>query len=198
MAPAAVPITPHDGGNRGQNRGGGNGNTTPAAATPAPTDPFASQTARVNADRDELQPSTTKSAYNTVKEEFKGFCDKIFEHERLPTRRLLTETKLFGYLFYHAYRKKRSNKQSWGGFNREDYDATIQRHPPDRESVVNDFADDANWGYCQYSTLERQLNGLSELCSEQQFEHGRHSVQDYCLMRSSQRVKALIRHVQQR
>ena len=179
MASAAGPNLPNDGGISLGDGASSAPTTAPTGAAPTATDPFASQTARVNADRAELQPRNTKKAYKTVKAEFMGFCDAIFPTEPLPRRHLLSEPKLFGYLFYHAYRQKRPHNQTWGGFKLEDYNATIQRHPPTRESVQNDFADQS-WSYCQYASIERQVNGLSELCAEQQHDHGT-AVPDFCL-----------------
>ena len=63
--------------------------------------------------------------------------------------------------------------------------------------MQDDFAD-KSWKYTQYSTFDQQMSGLAELCSEQQFQYGTHAVQDYRLMRCSQRVQALKKHVQSR
>jgi hypothetical protein len=53
-------------------------------------------------DNEQYIPENTRLAYENKSKEFTQYCDEIFGH--LPYPQAITEEKVFGFLFYHAYR----------------------------------------------------------------------------------------------
>jgi hypothetical protein len=67
--------------------------------------PWAGQAQRILRANEENRPPNTDKAYDGKLEEFKSFCDMQYQNDGYP--RLITEAKLFIFLYYHAYRQAR-------------------------------------------------------------------------------------------
>ena len=57
---------------------------------------------------DTAKPKNTKTVYRPKITEFLQYCDSIYGTEVNPTH--ITEEKAYGFLSYHAHRKKYSSK----------------------------------------------------------------------------------------
>lgn len=70
--------------------------------------------------QENMAPSTDRS-YTAVKVEFKEFCQSVYSEVDEDERELVTQDKVYAFLFYVAYRNQRSTEEHWR-FDRADYD----------------------------------------------------------------------------
>jgi hypothetical protein len=121
----------------------------------------------------EIQPASTKKSYQPVKIEFKALCNYKYEEdedEPAAEHELITnKEKIFSFLYYVAFRKKRDSHQAWT-FDPDDYEDTIQRHlvaQGTQDELLRDPVND----YIGYSSFKIVRAALRELLTEQRSEH---------------------------
>lgn len=79
----------------------------------------------------------TAKAYDPKKQEFLAFCDHMYAGKPVTTRYVVTEDKLYFFLFYQAYRSKKK-----GGGGKRKSDGSRQPHefdPEDYDRVWSEF-----------------------------------------------------------
>ena len=76
---------------------------------------FGAHAQRVLLENEKNRPENTKAAYGPKQNEYKGYCEVIYSHEPYPYT--ITEEKVFGFMYYQAYRahfnvkKRNSNRE---------------------------------------------------------------------------------------
>ena len=128
---------------------------------------YAAQGRRLLNDVNEIVPTNTKIAYAPFQAEFKGFCDSKHPNDQFP--HCVTEEKLFGFLWYQAYREKRPRNQKHDTFDANDYDRVVAAHPPGRTSQfteeelqTSNYPGFSTWEKC-YSAV---MSHAKQQCSE--------------------------------
>ena len=84
---------------------------------------FDAQGAAIAKEKLKNTPKNTKSAYTPKALEFQAYCVSLFGSD--PVDKLITPDKVFGFLYYQAYRGKFVQKRVAGFFDRPDYDKVI-------------------------------------------------------------------------
>jgi hypothetical protein len=128
---------------------------------------YGPQGRRVIQDADEIVPPNTKQAYKRHIREFLGFCDSEHSTDQLP--RFVTEDKLFGFLFYTAYRPKRPQTKRATAFDEEEFRRVLAAHPADGTSQFDD-ADSPSKNYVGFSTFDQALSAIISLSLSQRQE----------------------------
>lgn len=88
--------------------------------------PYALHAQRVLREAELNRPANTTAAYVPKKAEFRGFCEAVWSGTPYPF--LVTEEKMFGFLYYNSYRshydkkkRKRDGAILYSGFEKDDY-----------------------------------------------------------------------------
>ena len=107
---------------------------------------FAVQAQRILEQEEQLTRRNTKLAYDCKGKEFLEFCQAAYSHHEIPTT--VTEEKVFGFLYYQAYRRcrKRGRKrpnQTDGRFDMAEFSCVINQEnvaeKPVAYDVVNQY-----------------------------------------------------------
>ena len=150
---------------------------------------YAGQGWRLLNDSNEIVPNNTKLAYQNFQEEFKGFCEAKHPNDHFP--HCVTEEKLFGFLWYQAYREKRPRSQKHDTFDLEDYEKVVSAHPPDRESQFNEDEIQAS-NYPGFSSWEKCRSAIMNLAMQQRSENSNSNrIDDF----KTNRMESLKRYV---
>ncbi len=136
------------------------------------TGPYAAQGRRLLNDAREIVPENTKLAYANFQEEFKGFCDAKHANDQFP--HCVTEEKLFGFLWYQAYRNRRPRNLKHNTFDVDDYERVVAAHPPNRDTLFNQEDLQAN-NYPGYSTWEKARSAVMNLAMQQRSQSSNNS-----------------------
>lgn len=108
--------------------------------------PFAVQAQRILDQEERLTRRNTKIAYDRKGKEFLAFCKAVYSSQDIPTT--VTEEKVFGFLFYQAYRpcRKRGRKRNASAdviFDLEEFNSVINQEnisaKPVAYDVVNQY-----------------------------------------------------------
>jgi hypothetical protein len=97
---------------------------------------FAAAAQHVQRDSQALIPENTIIAYKAKAAEFIVFCNTIYSNQDYP--QTVTEEKVFGFLFYQAYRGKRRKGRARRGharpvFDMSDYESVMAKYNVDAE-----------------------------------------------------------------
>ena len=90
---------------------------------------FAVQAQRILHHEDQLTRRNTNLAYGRKGQEFLAFCQAVYSEHEFPTT--VTEEKVFGFLYYQAYRqarkrgRKRRNTGDVSLFDVDDFRAVL-------------------------------------------------------------------------
>jgi phage antirepressor YoqD-like protein len=98
---------------------------------------YASQARRLLQDQAAHARPNTIASYNPRIKEFREYCQAKFSNLRSYAIEQVTEEKLFGFLFYQAYQKKRQN-----GRKKEQQQFVFD--PDDFDHVMSQFNDQLN------------------------------------------------------
>lgn len=129
---------------------------------------FANESQAVLTLSNQLRKANTVKAYTGRQAEFIEFCAKAFSYEDQSIRYIVTEPKVFGFLFYQALRTQRRKGRGNSGqrFNYEEYTNLRQNFNPEALAGMLEVAQTGNTGITDAST---QLLGHSSvntyLCS---------------------------------
>ena len=112
---------------------------------------FATQAQRVLRDTRLDIPINTNRAYGPKEKEFLAFAREIFSNQALPD--IVTEEKVFAFLFYQAYRspKKRGRRRrdsNQAVFNSDDYREVLASASTNNESKKLNGYDIVNQYLC--------------------------------------------------
>ena len=107
---------------------------------------FAVQAQRILDHEEQLTRRNTRLAYDRKTQEFVAFCNSMYSTHEFPTT--VTEEKVFGFLYYQAYRKtrRRGRKRRCSGteiFDADDFRAVLAadtyHEKPVAYEVVNQY-----------------------------------------------------------
>ncbi|MCY7393929.1 MAG: hypothetical protein LH647_21245, partial [Leptolyngbyaceae cyanobacterium CAN_BIN12] len=162
------------------------------ATMPPVSGVYSDQSRRVYRDAEENCPANTKRAYAPFIAEFKDFAQTMFPFTELP--QAVTEEKLFGFMFYQAYRGSRTKTKRHGYFDRADYEKVLKDHPSERESQY-DHVNASNVKYCSRETFDKVLSAILKLADIQRQDYGGIERKEELRL---PRIQALRNHVQKR
>jgi hypothetical protein len=151
---------------------------------------YAAQGRRLLNDVSEIVPHNTKIAYANFQEEFKGFCDAKHPADQFP--HCVTEEKLFGFLWYQAYREKRPKNKKHDTFDLADYENVVAAHPPNRTSQFTD-EELATSNYPGYQTWEKCRSAILSLAKDQRDENSNSLRQQDFQTARMDRLKAFVK-----
>ena len=83
----------------------------------------------------------------------------------------VNEEKLFGFMFYNAYRPKRPKSRKHDFFDKEDYDQGLAGPPADRTSQFSDFQE-ASRDYAGPEAWEKAFGAVLRLAKHQRNKTG--------------------------
>ena len=150
---------------------------------------------RVQSDTAGNKSVNTAKAYGPKLLEFSGFCNHFYHDDGAGLARLVTEDKLYKFLFYQAYREQRKKGCKKNGESVDD-----KFDPNDYNSVVN--SDTATLERTTptkpigISLLVQHLNAIMNLLKQQREEENVNTRRDDQVKTS--KVNALVQHVQLR
>ena len=116
--------------------------TTAASASPdSPKRPdppsFEKQGDAVRHEKSKYTPKNTKFAYNSKAKEFQGYMQSVYGGRGdKDTCLTITPSKVFSFMYYQCYRKKRATNSESGKFDRVEYD-TVLAKPNETEGKVD-------------------------------------------------------------
>ena len=93
----------------------------------------------------------------------------VFSTSELP--KAVNEEKLFGFMFYSAYRAKQPKSRKHDFFDKEDYDQVLADHPADRTSQFSDL-EEASRDYAGPEAWEKAFGAVLRLAKHQRDETG--------------------------
>jgi hypothetical protein len=119
---------------------------------------FARQSQQLLIEEEATQRNNTKRCYSLKSNEFKAFCLRVYGEGPYPY--VVTEEKLFGFLYYQAYRGKRrkTNSANPGVFNFEEY-TNIMAMSAEQIQSLHDV--------CGYDNLNQNLCAVLKIWKEQ-------------------------------
>lgn len=139
----------------------------------------------------DLEKKNTLRCYKPKQFEFVQFCESVYHQDVQP--KLVTEDKVFTFLFYQAYRQKRTNRlristtdSQLVRFERASFDDVIERYT-DFVRIDEQKIDVGN--VVGYDCVNQYLCSVRAV-SEEQYEEGKHKLLPSDIM--SIRVKELM------
>ena len=149
--------------------------------------------------REQEKYTNTRRCYGPKKIEFSQFCHSVFSEDENPET--VTEDKVFIFLFYQAYRAKKTGKarssktsETVIHFSRETFDNVMIKYNIGVDPFLTD--EDLDLGnVVGHDCVNQYLCAIRKI-AEDQNEDGTNSIQSYEL--NSTRVKRLMKNIKNR
>lgn len=74
------------------------------------------------------EPANTRAAYEPKVKEYREFCDHRFAHLPADSKYTVTSEKLYRFLFYQAFRKKRKKRKRNSFFDKDEYEDIMSKY----------------------------------------------------------------------
>ena len=133
---------------------------------------FTEQTLSLLKDESLSQNENTKRSYKNKKKEFEEFCEMIFGNDKNP--KFVTEAKVFGFLNYTAYRKKKSTRHCENDnsplFDIKDF-REVSSQDNDEEKIIGQQL-------LGYDSVNTYFCAIKELSSFQNFNQNSRGLKD--------------------